>query len=807
MNCSKYLKLILISSFLLVSSAIYSQSAVKGFQLLAESKFEQAVDVFNKAIEKEKDIIASKYGLALIYSDVRYKKYRYSRAFKSLVFTEKRYNKIADAEKSQLKKEFNIDDVSIGTLKLKIVSAAFDEAKARKTIEELEVFCEDFPETEQSLQARFLIVNLSYHAALEQNNPLILNDFVRKFPNSPEADSARLIIEKLENEAYITYSTEGELDALEEFKRLYPNFKDQARLQHDLSLAELAFKLAMDEPYSKYMDSSYLGYVVKAAPIQLAFVALMRTITPHLQDKNWNGAIQHLQKYQSYFPNNLYFDKIIQILKRPDKIVKLESLSDSINTEGHEYAPVVTADGKTIYFCGRARKGSIGGEDIFVSKFINGVWQKPKVLQSINSPYNHEAPLAISADGIRMLLFANSDIYYSDKTYTGWSIPRPFPVINRSDSWEADAYMTADGNAILFISDRKGNFGNFHKFGDPFNGSHAGNSDIYVSTLTESGWSAPVNLGKTINTPYSERSPFLHPDMKTLYFSSEGHPGLGRLDVFKSVRVSDTSWTLWSEPVNLGKEINSFGDEYDYKISTDGKSAYLSSYKTGNYDIMRLEIPEEVRPEYVATVWGTITNRKGEPVQTQIKWEDLNDGKTIGLLQSDLSTGSYLIILPLGRNYGYYIDDPNYYPLSGNLDLTDKNEQITIRKDFVLFSNAEIIDEGVAVPLENVFFDHNQFKLKKESFSELNRLISFLTKNQNLKIEIAGHTDNTGTADYNKKLSQNRANAVKEYLAKKGIGNDRLVSNGYGPDKPIAENNTDAGKAKNRRVEFKVIQK
>ena len=805
----KKIILLLALCFLIlqVDFTLTAQSAEKGFQLIEQGKYDLAAETFNKAIEKNKDILASKYGLAWIYGNPDYNKYRYSRAYKSLIFAEKRFEKITGSEKALLKKDFNIDDISIGTLKLKILDNALVEAKQKNTLQALSDYCLDFPNTEQSHEVRLLITSKKYHEAVDQNDPMALFEFIRMNPNTPEADSAQIFIGKLENKAYDEYSAEGEYEMISEFKKLYPNFKDKQRLQKDFDLAELAFRLGMDEPYSKNIESSYLEYVTKAAPLELAFVALMRTITPYLEAKDYQGAIDHLQKYKSYFPGDDRIDKISQILERPGKPLVLESLGENINTEGHEYAPVITADGKTLYFCGRGRKGNIGGEDIFMSKFEDGKWVKAELLNSINSPYAHEAPLAISADGLRLLLYAKTDIYYSDKTVTGWSIPRQFPAINKTDSWEADAFMTADGNAILFISDRKGNIGKLHKFGDPFHGSHSGNSDIYVSTRTETGWSEPVNLGPVINTPYSERSPFLHPDMKTLYFSSEGHSGLGRLDVFKSVRLNDTSWTSWSEPVNLGKEINSAGDEYDYKISTDGKSAYLSSFKNGNYDIMRLEIPETLRPDYVATVWGKITDRYGHPVQTHIKWEDLNDGKTIGLLQSDLTEGNYLILLPLGRNYGYYIDDPNYYPLSGNIDLTDKHEQITIRKDFTLFSNVEIINEGVAVPLENVFFELNKYNLKKESFSELNRLVVFLKKNENLKIEISGHTDNTGTAEYNKKLSQQRADAVEAYLLKNGIDQVRLIATGYGQDKPIDDNNTDSGRARNRRVEFKVLKK
>lgn len=790
-----------------MSFSIVSQSVEKGYQFLGQGKFEDAIEIFNKLIEKNKDLFAARFGLATIYSDEDFPKFRYDRAFRHISYLEKRYLKITGSEKAILKDDFKIDDISIGILKREIVDKAFKLAQKEGTIEALTNFCEDFPDTEQSQEGRLLINRLTFDAVVKLGDSKELNDYIRRNPNTPEADSAKLILEKMENDAFLNYSSEGELDALLEFKRIFPNFKDKARLQKEIELAEYAFKLEMDEPYNRNMESIFIDYMQKVAPLELGFVALIRTLSPFLADHQWGAAIEQLQKYRTFFPEDLRIDKIIQILKESDKSVLLESLNNVINSDGHEYAPVITTDGKTIYFCGRGRKGNIGGEDIFVSKFRDGEWTEPELINSINSPYAHEAPLAISADGSRLLLYANTDILFSDKTYTGWSIPRPFPSINRPDSWEADAFMTSDGNAILFISDRKGNIGNYHKFGDLFHGSHSGNSDIYVSTRTETGWTAPKNLGKTINSPYSERSPFLHPDMKTLYFSSEGHAGLGRLDVYESVRLSDTSWTKWSEPVNLGKGINSFGDEYDYKISTDGKYAYLSSYQLGNYDIMKIEIPETLRPEYVATVWGTITNRRGDPVQTTIKWEDLDNGNSIGLLQSDLIDGSYMIILPLGRNYGYYIDDPNYYPLSGNIDLTDKNEQISIRKDFVLYSNVEIINEGVAVPLENVFFEWSRYNLKKESFSELNRLIAFLNKNQSLIIEIAGHTDNTGSAEYNKKLSEQRANSVKEYLLKNGISSDRLISKGYGPDNPIDDNTTDAGRAKNRRVEFKVLMK
>ncbi|MDF1549059.1 MAG: OmpA family protein [Bacteroidales bacterium] len=800
------LGIVAVLIFLNALNAI-SQNATKGFQLLKQNNYTDAIEAFNKSIEKKRDILASKFGLAVIYSDTTYKRFRYSRAYKHILYIESRYSKLTGSEKEILRNDYGLDDISIGKLRLKILNEAFEEAKKSGTIESLESFCLDFPNTEQSNQAIPLRNKLAFSIAKQENNPDALLDFIRKYPNTSQADSAKQLLEKFVEETYNYYCGEGELESILKFEKQYPDFKDKARLQKDKELAEMAFKLELDAPYNQNMEPYYVDYIKKAAPAELAYVTLLRTLSPYLQSNNWEGAAKQLIDFKSYFPNNHRIDSVIAILQTTQQSISVESISAEINTMGHEYAPVLTPDGKTIYFCGRSREGNIGGEDIFVSKLEAGKWRKSRLLQTLNTPYAHEAPLAISADGNRLLLYANANIFYSDKTASGWSIPKPFPSVNDPDSWEADAMMTADGNAILFISDRKGNIGKHHIFGELFHGSHSGNSDIYVCLQTESGWSKPLNLGKKINTPYSERSPFMHPDMKTLYFSSEGHSGLGRLDVFKVERLNDSSWTDWSEPINLGKEINSYGDEYDYKISTDGNFAYLSSFKSSNYDIYKMNLPKSVRPDFVAIVSGTITNKKGEPIQATIKWENLKAGEVIGYSQSDIVDGSYLIILPLGKDYGYFIEHQDYYPLSGNIDLTDKEEQIEIRKDFMLLSYVEIINDKLSIPLENVFFELNEYKLKQESFSELNRLITFIKKNPEMIIEIAGHTDDTGTEEHNKKLSQQRADAVCNYLISKGVVRNKLIAVGYGETKPIETNETEEGKAKNRRVEFKVLQK
>ncbi len=797
----------LITVFMIFTTVeIYSQSAKKGFQLLQQKKYGDALISFKKAISKNKDLIASKFGVASVYADVNYKQHNYRRAYKYILKADKQYVRQNKGEMQELNKKYGINDISINTLKRKILNNAFAKAKKENTIESYNDFCLDFPNTEQSREAFLCQQNLAFRQAKAANNLHELQNFIKKYPRAKRVDSAKLLIQNIENQAFYNYTHEGELDMIEKFEKQYPNFSRKDSLQKLKQLANMAFKLNIDEKYNQNMEQYYFDYIKKAAPAELAYVALLRTLTPYLNQKNWQKAIQIVKNNKQYFANDARLDTLISILKNPDEKIELRSISKAINSYGHEYAPVVTPDGKTMYFCGRKRPDNIGGEDIFVTKFKDNKWTQPSILKSINTPYSHEAPLAISADGNTMLLYANTDIYYSEKYGNKWLVPRKFPVINQENSWEADAMITADGKAIFFISDRAGNIGNHHEFGNTFHGAHSGNSDIYVSWVDENGnWSEPINLGATINTPYSERSPFLHPDMKTLYFSSDGHAGLGKLDVFKSERLNDSSWTEWSEPVNLGKAINSASGDYDYKISTDGKLAFLSSTQNGNYDIFQIELPEKAKPQNVAIVSGFIKNENGKPIHAKVKWENMETGKIIGSLHSNAKDGSYMIILPLKKNYGYYIEHADYYPLSGNIDLRNVSEQTKIRKDFTMYTYTEIIDKKIAIQLENVFFETNKYNLKASSFAELDRLIGFLNKNKNLIIEIAGHTDNSGSREHNQRLSLLRAKSVENYLVKNGIDAKRIVSKGYGETKPLASNDNEKGKAKNRRVEFRVL--
>ena len=430
----------------------------------------------------------------------------------------------------------------------------------------------------------------------------------------------------------------------------------------------------------------------------------------------------------------------------------------------------------------------------------------------MNGP-NDETIDNIKADGNDILLsgtfegtFGLFDIYHVQRTVNGWGSLEhyPYPINTR---WvDEGANLTSDGKALLFTSDRPGGTGEFHPYGSQFHGGLNGNMDIYVCLKTDSGWSAPINLGTTINTPYAERSPYLHPDGKTLYFSSDGHPGLGRIDVFKSIRLREDSWTEWSEPVNLGKEINTILDDWGYKVSVTGDSAFFAGKNRtegyGDWDLYSVTLPKISKPAQVVTIKGKVTDTKGNFLSAEIKWEDLSTGKNAGSLTSNPEDGSYIIMLPLGKNYGYYAEKQGFYPSSQNINLKKAEEGSVINEDIVLTSLKEMKEEKAKVRINNIFFDFDEYSLLPESSPELDRLAALLQSNNELEVEIDGHTDIVGKGEYNFDLSLKRAEIVRDYLISKGVASTRFTVKGLGKTKPVAPNDTEEGRAKNRRVEI-----
>lgn len=562
----------------------------------------------------------------------------------------------------------------------------------------------------------------------------------------------------------------------------------------------------------------YKNIISLYAPSEDAFIALQYLAGTYVNERDWKKAAKIYEDNKIKFPN-MYgrIDTILSILNDTVKNIKMYNMGGNINSLGKEYSPVITPDTKKMYFTGRDRDDNIGGEDVFVSFYTGNRWSIAIPLTNKINTESNEYISSISADGNTLVLFGNyinalgrGDNFYSEKTKNGYAEVKQYPEPINSKWWDADAYLTADGKAIIFSSERPGGIGEYHPKGDYHHGMYWGNTDLYVVVKDADGqWSkTAINLGPVINTPFTERTPFLHPDGKTLYFSSDGHTGLGKSDVFKSVRLNDTSWTEWSIPVNLGKEINTAEEDWGYKISTDGRHAYFSTINDigfGEEDIYYVELPEELQPvSDVVTINGKVLDENGNPVEATIRWEDVEAKREVGVAKTDPVTGEYFIALPTGRYYAYYADVKGFYSIVNYLDLTAAKAFEQVETNMSVISIEELKNSGKAIKIENIFFDSGKWDLKPESHEALNLLYRFMYANPEVLVEINAHTDNIGGDNFNQQLSEKRAGSVVEYLISIGINPLRMLPQGFGEAQPVADNNTEEGRALNRRVEFRL---
>ncbi|HRH67806.1 MAG TPA: OmpA family protein [Bacteroidia bacterium] len=328
--------------------------------------------------------------------------------------------------------------------------------------------------------------------------------------------------------------------------------------------------------------------------------------------------------------------------------------------------------------------------------------------------------------------------------------------------------------------------------------------DILVSKIGDnSAWSEPVSVSDKINTPGDEMSVFVHPDDQTLYFSSDGHPGMGGLDIFMSKRSPTGEWGV---PVNLGYPINTTADENSLLVSPSGELAFFASDRPGGkgqLDLYQFALPEAMRPQPVTYMKGKVFDIETKKVlAASFELIDLATGKTVVSSTSNSGNGEFLVCLPTGKSYALNVSKDGYLFYSENFQLKDaKSAKDPVLKDVGM----KPIKVGQSVVLRNIFYDFDKYDLKDESLAELGKLISFLSKNPKIRIEVGGHTDNVGGKAYNQQLSEKRAKSVYDYLVKNGITESRLEFKGYGDAKPVADNSSDQGRSQNRRTEFTIL--
>ena len=498
----------------------------------------------------------------------------------------------------------------------------------------------------------------------------------------------------------------------------------------------------------------------------------------------------------------------------------VEKLGPEVNTATTEHSPILSPDGNTLYFSRQYHKDNIGGEDdpedIWYSEKDpkTGEWLPAK---NLGPPLNNAGPnfiASITEEGEDLMLLLGNQYGKKGKMRAGLSMSRkkpngnftnPVALVIENDynySNKGDFYMNDQNNAILISAERDDTYGD---------------RDLYVTFVDRNGeWSEPISLGPDVNSADTESSPFLDHDNETLYFSSSGFSGYGGADIYVAKRLDDT-WQNWSVPENLGPGINGTTDDIYFNIPANGSHAYFTKGNIGeNIDIYQFQMDqfflEETSPaegedavvdKSFITVTGYVINPKTkEPIGTLVKVERLPDGKEIGHVQSDPETGEYKFNLKIGARYGFLAEADGYLSINHNLDLTNLKDSTEVHQDLELVP----IERGVAIVMNNIFFDFDKSDLKTASYAELKRILELIKQDKKIKkIEISGHTDSKGDDAYNLALSKRRARSVYNYFKANGVSESRLISVGYGEAKPIDTNDTEAGRQNNRRVEFKVF--
>ena len=609
--------------------------------------------------------------------------------------------------------------------------------------------------------------------------------------------------------------------------------------------ASLNFKIGLTYLYSetKSKAASYIDKAYRLNP------AVNPDIDYHLgiafQNTNeFKKAIEHFERFKkkkkelgSIADQRIAECHIADSLSQMELNVIIENLG-VLNTSYSDYSPIISADGNTLIFTSNrtddpARaKANANFEDIYVTTRQGNGWAEPKLIGgNVNIKYN-DAAASLSPDGKTLFLYyeeGEGDIYTSTLEGSEWSKPKALNKnINTALFYETCASVSADGKKLYFASNRPGGVGEL---------------DLYVSERDSKGdWGKAVNLGPAVNTTENEDSPFIHHDGVTLYFSSDGHPTLGNSDIF----FTEFKNNKWSKPENIGWPLNSW--EYDgfFTLSPDKKKGYFSTAKEGGlgdadlYAVTFLEPKYKPKPKPAAATVAaataekarteipkaeefidpTIAAKKASKVVTLLKGKvidensaaplaavisliDNTNNKVMAKINSNPATGEFELTIPHGGNYGVATEKTGYLFNSINFNVPAFADYQEIDTHIIMVK-AEV---GSKVVLKNIFFDVGKADLRPESIAEVENIRELLVANPNLRVQINGHTDNSGNAATNKALSLKRATSVVNYLAQKGVDAARLSAKGYGSDRPIVSNDDEqGGREINRRTEIEIIK-
>ncbi|MCU0450186.1 MAG: OmpA family protein [Bernardetiaceae bacterium] len=485
----------------------------------------------------------------------------------------------------------------------------------------------------------------------------------------------------------------------------------------------------------------------------------------------------------------------------------VDRLGAAINSPADEIVPVVSPDGRTIYFDRKNHPRNIPNpddpfnDDIWVSEQDStGAWQPARNLGPPLNNQSHNFVCSVTPDG-NTLLLANK--YLPEGKSIGglslsqrlgphqWAFPQEVKVKNYYNLNKYSEFFLGSNQRVLLLAIEREDT--------------QGSRDLYVSFIQPNNeWSEPKHLGPDLNSAATEMTPFLAPDQRTLYFATDGRSGYGETDMFVTRRLDDT-WTRWSEPVNLGPQLNSRDWDASYTLDAKGENAYFVSYNNAtakSADIFRAKLPKAVRPEAVVLIKGRVYNAQtNQPIAAEVIYETLPQGQTAGTATASPGNGNYQIVLPYQNTYGILAKAPGYMAVHEHIDLKQTGQYQEIERNLYLVP----LQVGQNVRLNNVFFTQGTDELLPASAPELNRVVELLQDNPGLEIELEGHTDIDGPAHLNMKLAQERVKAIRQYLVDRGVMGRRISTQAYGPKRPITRKRDEASKQLNRRVEFKVI--
>ncbi len=478
-----------------------------------------------------------------------------------------------------------------------------------------------------------------------------------------------------------------------------------------------------------------------------------------------------------------------------------------VSTEFDEYLPIISPDNEMALFTRKSKlpptRDDLVPQSKFREKFMYSKREDGEFVRGEEMPFpfnrnDNEGGATLTINNkvlfytlckfIKGSRYYNCDICTSEFKNGKWGeINNVSKKVNRDDAWESQPSITSDGNTLYFVSDREGGHGGY---------------DLYCTCRDSIGeWGKPKNMGPRINTQGNEKSPFIHTDSQTLYFSSDGHLGLGGYDIFFTKLMEDGNWL---KPKNIGYPINSYDDDLGFFVSTNGKRGYYASNKYegfGGWDLYSFDLYEEARPEEVLFVKGKVLEEERDDstgfINTHVELKNV-ETKKVTEIAVDSVTGEYVTALLFREDYIMTVKKKGFVQETKYISKIDKRFTVPV----ILDLNLEPIKAGKSYRLNDIYFDYNSSDLKKESKVVIEEFYEFLWDNTILNISIQGHTDNVGSVDDNQFLSENRAKSVYDYLIELGIDPARLGYKGFGETKPVASNNTEKGRALNRRTEF-----